>query len=304
MSDIPRQHLQHLLQEYGREICYQPKRFAPLLRGLCPDHSREINILLGAFREHVAEDLLAEESAPPNDDLFARLAHQVKTRLGISETLARWAVESWALALGVIAEGTRIDFSYRPAPPPVISRARVGEQEKTWWKNLDRTWQDLFKKSIGVRAELTDAILLKILNLEEVQCGDAHIQTLAPLSALAGLQSLDCHGAPIRSLGPLRQLKQLAVLDCHHTDIRTLAPLRDLRHLRKLVCQHTPIETLDSLRSLTRLETLACHETAISSLEPLHRLPNLRVVVCRDTRVSKADIEAFQRACPECVVIR
>ena len=302
MPDIPRQQLQILLREYGREICYQPKRFAPLLRGLCPERQREINILLGAFHEHVAEDLLAEEAAPPTSELFARLAHQVRTHLGISETLARWAVESWAIALGVIDEETRIDFTYRPAP--AASRTRVGDQEKTWWKKLDRTWQEIFKKAIGVRTELTEAILLKILKLEELQCGKTKIQTLAPLSMLTALQSLDCHDTPIRSLAPLRQLKELAVLDCHHTEIQTLSPLRDHRHLRKLVCQHTPIETLDPLRSATGLEILACHETAVASLESLHRLPNLRVVVCRDTNISRAEIDAFQRACPECVVIR
>ena len=304
MIDIPRRQLHALLREYGRELCAQPKRLEPLLRNACPEQRREINILLGAYKEHVAEELLAEEETPLDNEIFIRLAAQVRLHLGVSERDAKWAVESWAIALGLLAEDAAIDYTQPVMPQPSLSHTRIGEPEKTWWIKLDKPWQQAFKRAVGLRSEINEKALLKILNLEELHCGGEPVTHLTPLVELTSLQSLDCHKTHIKSLAPLRHVKQLQVVDCHHTAIHSLAPLRHLANLRKLVCYDTPIETLDALRGLLNLETLACHHTAVSSLQPLHRLAMLRVVVCRNTRISKPDIEEFQRACPECVVIR
>jgi len=304
MIDIPRQQLRILLQEYGREICAQPRRLEPLLRNICPEHRREVNLLFGAYKEHVAEDLLAEEETPPDHEVFIRLVAQVRSHLRISEQEARWAVESWAVALGVLAEDAVVDYTQPAMLQPSLSHTRIGEPEKTWWTKLDKAWQQVFKRAVGVRGDINDKVLLKILNLEELQCGSEPITHLTPLVELTLLQSLDCHKTQIKSLAPLRHVKQLQVVDCHQTAIRSLAPLRHLANLRKLVCYDTAIETLEALSDLINLETLACHNTAVSSLLPLRRLIKLRVVVCRNTRVSKTDIEELQHACPECVIIR
>ncbi len=304
MIDIPRRQLQTLLRDYGREICAQPRRFEPLLRNACPEQRREVNILLGAYKEHVADELLAEEETPPDNEVFIRLAAQVRVHLGISESLARWAVESWAIALDLLAEGAIIDYTQPAMLQPILSHTRIGDAEKTWWVKLEKPWQEAFKQAVGVRSEINEKILLKILNLEELHCGGEPIAHLTPLVELTSLQSLDCHKTQIKSLGPLRYVKQLLVVDCHQTAIHSLAPLRHLSNLRKLVCYETQIETLDALRVLADLETLACHSTAVSSLLPLHRLAKLRVVVCRNTKVSKSEVEEFQHACPECVIIR
>lgn len=304
MPDVPRQQLQTLLHEYGREICAQPRRLEPLLRNLCPEQRREVNLLFGAYKERVPEELLAEEETPPDNDVFIRLAAQVRSHLRISEQEARWAVESWAIALGLITDEAEIDYTPPAMLQPSLSHTRIGEPEKTWWTKLDKPWQQAFKRAVGVRSEMNEKVLLKILNMDELHCGGEPITHLTPLIELTSLQSLDCHKTQIKSLAPLRYVKQLQVVDCHHTAIRSLAPLRHLANLRKLVCYDTPIETLDALSDLLNLETLACHNTAVSSLLPLRRLSKLRVVVCRNTRVSKLDIEELQHACPECVIIR
>ena len=55
MTDMPRQQLHYIITHYGRSICDEPKRCEALLKDLCPQHKREVNLLVGALREGVAE---------------------------------------------------------------------------------------------------------------------------------------------------------------------------------------------------------------------------------------------------------
>jgi len=46
MNDIPRQKLQYIISQFGRVVCDEPKRCEALLRDLCPENRREINLLI------------------------------------------------------------------------------------------------------------------------------------------------------------------------------------------------------------------------------------------------------------------
>lgn len=104
MNDLPRQTLSRIILEHGRGICETPKRVEALLRDLCGAHRREINILVGAQEERVAADLLAAGRTVPRDVLLARLAARLRDNLAYTPEAARWGVETWALALGIISE--------------------------------------------------------------------------------------------------------------------------------------------------------------------------------------------------------
>lgn len=105
MNDLPRHTLSRVIAEHGRGICDAPKRVEALLRDLCGAYRREINIIMGALEERVAADLIAaSNSAVPRAALLARLAARLRDNLAYTPEAARWAVETWAFALGILSE--------------------------------------------------------------------------------------------------------------------------------------------------------------------------------------------------------
>ncbi len=111
MNDIPRQRLCEIVAQYGHSLGDDPRRTEALLRDLCGEYKREIFVLVSALREQVAEGLLTSRDSVPHEVLLAQLTKRLRENLALAEDAARWAVESWALALGVIEEPL-------PGPPP------------------------------------------------------------------------------------------------------------------------------------------------------------------------------------------
>ncbi|HEX8352147.1 MAG TPA: hypothetical protein VF611_04585 [Pyrinomonadaceae bacterium] len=104
MNDAPRRTLRGLIDRHGPGLCSDARRCEGLLRDLCGEHRREINILVGALRERVPLDLLAARNSVPHELLLTRLARRLEEHLALTEEAARWAVGSWALALGVVSD--------------------------------------------------------------------------------------------------------------------------------------------------------------------------------------------------------
>lgn len=104
MNDLPRQTLSRIIARHGVEICDAPKRVEAILRDLCGAYRREINIIMGALEERVVGDLTAAGNSVPREVLVARLAARLRDNLAYTPEAARWGVETWAVALGVISE--------------------------------------------------------------------------------------------------------------------------------------------------------------------------------------------------------
>lgn len=100
MNNSVRQTLSEIINKYGLSLADDPRRCEALLRDLCGQYKKEINVLVGALRERVAVDLMAPSAALPEGVLRARLTRRLRDDLGLSEEASRWAVESWAVALG------------------------------------------------------------------------------------------------------------------------------------------------------------------------------------------------------------
>src|SRR3712207_2452654 len=103
-EDVPRRTLRDLIARHGTGLCSDARRCEGLLRDLCGEHRREINILMGALEERVPLDLLAGKGSMPHRLPLLRLAKRMEAQLGLTAEAARWAVDSWALALGVVTE--------------------------------------------------------------------------------------------------------------------------------------------------------------------------------------------------------
>ena len=104
MNPLPRHTLTRIIAKHGREIADSPQRLEALLRDLCGAYRREINILVGAQEERVATDLIASGKSVPREVLLTRLATRLQDDRAYTPEAARWAVGSWAVALGVLSE--------------------------------------------------------------------------------------------------------------------------------------------------------------------------------------------------------
>jgi formylglycine-generating enzyme required for sulfatase activity len=104
LNEYPRQQLKTLISQFGRAVCDDPKRCEAILRDLCPQYRRETNLLVSALKEKVVADLLKSSSSVPSSLQINQLAQRLHDNLGIAEHFALWAVESWALALGLIQQ--------------------------------------------------------------------------------------------------------------------------------------------------------------------------------------------------------
>ncbi|NCC94855.1 MAG: hypothetical protein EOM10_16585, partial [Opitutae bacterium] len=87
---------------YGRTLADDPRRCEAMLKDLCGAQRREIAVLIAALRERVASDLLTTNAHQHPSLLMTRLTQRLIDDLALQPEAARWAVESWALALGVI----------------------------------------------------------------------------------------------------------------------------------------------------------------------------------------------------------
>jgi len=114
MSMPPRQVLAELVLRYGTGLSHDARRCDALLRDLCggDQYKREIFALVSAVREQVPADLLNFSDGLPKEVLLNRLSKRTHDNLGITEELARWGVESWALALGIV-QAEEVTFPFQ-----------------------------------------------------------------------------------------------------------------------------------------------------------------------------------------------
>jgi parallel beta-helix repeat protein len=118
MNEFPRQELTKIITENRFSLDDDPKRCRALLNDLCGDYRREINVLLSALEERIPTELLSNAGRLPPDTLLRRLSRHLEDERALTVDAARWAVESWALALGII---TAPVSPARPSPPPVTT---------------------------------------------------------------------------------------------------------------------------------------------------------------------------------------
>ncbi len=132
MNDVPRQTLRDLIAKYGRDLCSDAGRCEGLLRDLCGAYRREINILISALDERVPLDLLAAHNSVPRELLLARLTKRLEDQSALTEEAAQWAVDSWALALGVITDRENEERRRKHAetvPPPTTAAVPTPDNE-------------------------------------------------------------------------------------------------------------------------------------------------------------------------------
>jgi hypothetical protein len=119
VHNLPRQKLREIVAHYGEAIVDDPRRCRALLLDLCGEHRREIFVLTTAQEEQVPNDLLEMKSRMPTSVLVAQLTRRLMDNRALTEDAARWAVESWALALGMDVEGASVGDLAQQRTSPV-----------------------------------------------------------------------------------------------------------------------------------------------------------------------------------------
>jgi hypothetical protein len=125
-----RRALARLVEQYGRAICREPQRLEAMLRDLCPTYRREIFLLVAAVREQVVSDLMVSLDVLPDDVLVARGSQRLCDSLGLSESSARWAIESWLPASRILAASPEIPLRFELPSREVDEEAESEEQAR------------------------------------------------------------------------------------------------------------------------------------------------------------------------------
>ncbi|MBU0493362.1 MAG: hypothetical protein KKB13_16080 [Chloroflexi bacterium] len=297
MHDQPRQILTEIVAQYGQSVIEDPRRCKALLLDLCAGHRREINVLTAALEERVVADLQTSPPGEPPDLLLARLTRRLADERALTYGAARWAVESWALALGLnvpfqpgkpylFSSTWRADVLSRPCSDPDAAWEKIGA---TPGSVMVPSGYELGLRPYGVDGaafgrwvqELPDPRQVRHLDLRWQGIAD---EGLAHLRAFDGLTSLDLTGTPVTDTGliRLRVLTGLTSLSLAYTGItdRRLVHLRTLPHLARLDLRGTRITDrgLVHLRalSLTQLELAGCKQLTDEGLASLCR-PGLEI---------------------------
>jgi len=104
MNELPRKKLSQIIRQYGVSVCDNPLCLEGLLKDHCGGYRREVFVLTCALKEKIVSSLLASKNGVPMGILRNQCITRLKDSCALSEDAARWAVDSWALALGVITE--------------------------------------------------------------------------------------------------------------------------------------------------------------------------------------------------------
>jgi hypothetical protein len=122
MNELPRQKLVEIIARYGPSLVHESRRCEGLLRDYCSGYRREVAVLTSALEERVGADLLASTSKLPREVVLAKLATRLHDDLAMEQAAARWAVNSWALALGFISE-TELEALEQADGQPITMKA-------------------------------------------------------------------------------------------------------------------------------------------------------------------------------------
>jgi hypothetical protein len=126
MNEQVRRELRALVGEHGAAITADASRCEALLRERCPANKREVALLLGVLRSGVMAELRLSATGAATAGRVGMLAHRVEDELGVNAEAARWAIESWAFALGRPLEAAKPVAAAEPvapAPAPVPAPA-------------------------------------------------------------------------------------------------------------------------------------------------------------------------------------
>jgi hypothetical protein len=103
-GDTTRKNLIRIISQYSRSILDDPKKLKNLLFDLNQGIERkEVNIICTSLEDMVPFDLIKNKDNLPYEISSEQAIRRLKNNYGITEDLARWTIETWAVALNIIS---------------------------------------------------------------------------------------------------------------------------------------------------------------------------------------------------------
>jgi WD40 repeat protein len=129
LNDTIVETLKKLIATHGADLCTNWSRLEGLLCDHAGQHRREINILVIAAKQGIAEELLRVGSQI-DPLLFNRLVRRLHEETGIAEMFAEWAVNTWMIVLGNNVHSTADNEEARReevAPSAIAARPPIDQ---------------------------------------------------------------------------------------------------------------------------------------------------------------------------------
>ena len=104
MNNEARQKLQELVSNFGSDISDNHLVWKGYLKDHLAQYQRECTALINALNENIPDELLSSQISVSPRVQVDRLVKKLEDDLGLQSEVARWAVESWAWALGVLSD--------------------------------------------------------------------------------------------------------------------------------------------------------------------------------------------------------
>lgn len=111
------QQLGEILIKHGSSAITDARLCENLLKDYCPEHKEAIALLALAVKERIASDLLVSQEGLDRGLLRALLVKRLRKARTLSEGDARWAVESWGLAIRALARAESKPIVNTDLPP-------------------------------------------------------------------------------------------------------------------------------------------------------------------------------------------
>ena len=129
MNDSVVEVLKKLIASHGTVLCTNWSRLEGLLCDHIGQHRREINILVTAAKQGIAEELL-RVSSQVDPLLFNRLVRRLHEETGIAERFAEWAVNTWMIVLEKNVQSAADDEGTKReevAPSVIVARPAIDQ---------------------------------------------------------------------------------------------------------------------------------------------------------------------------------
>jgi hypothetical protein len=131
MLDEAQRRLRALVAEQGPSVVDDRQRCQNLIRDYGLTDRGSVNILIAALEENIPADLRKPDAVGTLDLLMANLRGRLQTNHGQTEDASRWAVESWAVALGLLEDAhARAPIADADGPPRDVSSQTARPRSK------------------------------------------------------------------------------------------------------------------------------------------------------------------------------